>query len=519
MSRAQEDNIAFNTRVDARMAQSNRTLLNIASVSAASLLQIINQFLFFSILAKLYGAAAEADALAAALALPTFAAAVITGSLAYVLIPELVAKFENQEKQHEAWQLASYVGAFTFLVSALVGVFLFFGSATVCTFVYAKMSEPDLALTAKLLRILSLQVALTGLISWAQSVNHSRHQFMMPAIGGVAGTGLSLVIAMFYGEVSIIVIAWAINAGSAVSVVLHVLPLVGKLTKPKANTPNLLRLGMLLWPLILGAAFIRVDPIVDRVLASGDEGAIAHINYAQRIMMALLAIGSSTLALIAFPQLKQRLTNEGEAGFADHLALASRRLILVVVPVVAGFSVFSVRIISDLLQRGEFTAADSQTVGYLVIALMGMFIGASAGDLIARAFYTLGDTRTPTVLGALALVIALVVKIALFRQIGIWGIAIGVSFYYLLSMGLMAWVLMRRVQRNIFAGCGIYFLHALVGSAVACGCCNWIYATKLGSTWVAGPVGVIVYAFGLLAVRNRDAWYLIEIVKQRLIRG
>ena len=52
-------------------------------------------FVFFSILASLYGTLEESDALAAALVIPTVLSAILTGSIAYVLIPELVAQFDR----------------------------------------------------------------------------------------------------------------------------------------------------------------------------------------------------------------------------------------------------------------------------------------------------------------------------------------------------------------------------------------------------------------------------------------
>ncbi len=454
------------------MTRSQRTARNVMLVSTASLVQIIVQFLFQRVLAGAYGAGADADALAAALTLPTLFAAVVTGSLSYVLVPELVAKFHADDHSPDGWRMASFVGLLTSLISLVCSAVLWGCAEPICRMLYSTLADQPLLQTSELLRILSVQVLLSGLISWAQAIHHSRHVFLAPALGGVLGTAFTLAWAHRFGQEGISSLAWAINAGSLVSVSVHVLPLLRRLGAPRADVASLWRLATLFWPLLLGAVFLRLDPVIDRVLAarlaSQDPGAIAYINYAQRILMALLAIGTSSLAVVAFPQLAQRFEGEGNSGFAEHFSLAFRRLILLVVPMAIGFSGFSVWIVQDLLQQGEFTAHDATMVGLLIVALMGMFVGSSCGELLARGFYVLGDTKTPTLVGAIALSSGLVVKFILFAWIEIWGIALGVSCYSLLSAGIMAWILARRSPDSVFAGCLAVFVQSLRSTLLDC---------------------------------------------------
>ncbi len=505
------------------MNRPHRTARNVAIISLASFAQIVIQFLFQRVLAGSYGANVEADALAAALALPTLFAAIITGSLSYVLVPELVAKFGRIESEHQAWQLASYVGVITGLIGLVVSCLLWLYSPDICLWLYADLSHEQLQVTSGLLQILSIQVALTGWISWAQAIHHSRHNFLIPALGGLLGTSLSLVYAHQFAMQGIAQIAWAINLGSLVCVLVHILPLASRLAIPAATAADLLRLSRLFWPLVLGAAFLRIEPLVDRVLAaklaSIDPGSIAHINYAQRIMIALLAIGTSGLSVVAFPQLAQRFDGQGETGFAEHFGLAFRRLLLMVVPITMGVSAFAHNIVGDLLQQGEFTASDTRIVGWLMVSLMGMFVGASCGELLARGFYVLGDTRTPTVVGAVALAFGLAIKLVLFGMLGIWGIALGGSIYFVVSAAAMAWILSRRAQQSLFSGCPTVLLQSAMAAGVACIACYGIYQIIQPGTWLAAPMGAGIYFAVLLLLGNPDARQLLSALQHRLSFG
>ncbi len=508
------------------MSQGHRTAFNVICVSAATLLQIINQFIFMRILSVNFGAEQDAEAYNAAMIFPMVAVAIVTGSLAYVFVPELVSKFE-QEGDAVAWQLASYIGLVFSACCGLVTLVFLLGAEQVCGLYelldgrpiseQATLTEGQLQQRIGLLRILSLQVVLTGIISWAQAVHHSRHHFLLPAMGGVLGTGLTFVLAYLFGKNDISVIAWSVNAGSVLSLFIHVVSLAGRLAVPRADASNLLRLLNLFWPLLLGTAVIRLDPLVDRLLADSlnEPGAITYVHYSQRILAALLAIGTSSLAVIAFPQLAQRLTAEGHRGFAEHFALALRRTLLIVFPISIGLSVFAGPVISDLLEGGQWTENDTAVVSSLIVAMVGMFLGASTGELLARGFYVLGNTRTPTFIGVIALALGLIVKILLVQTIGILGIGIGVSFYFMTSATIMAIVLARRVDGSIFEGVLLYSLQATLASLIACGCCQLVYSMNWGSSWTAAPVGAVTYLCGLICLRNKETLRLLRTASRK----
>ena len=502
------------------MTQGNRTALNMMLVSGASLLQIVNQFVFVGIITAFHGATLDADAYLAALGVSMVLSAVITGSLGYVLVPELTAQFEHDDDHKRAWQLASFLGIVTIAISLLGTLWMFIGADGISRLFEEKtIGKQDLI--ASLLRILSVQAVLSGIISWAQSVHHGRHQFFLPAMAGVLGTGVSIAYALLASR-DIAQIAWAVNLGSLACIAVSVLPFATKLKMPFAESDRVWGLLIRLGPLVLGAALIRVDPLVDRVFASElDDGSITNIALARTIILALLAVGTGSLSVVAFPQLAKRLANEGMAGLSNHLSLALRRLVLIIVPIAVGFSAFHFRIISDLLVRGAFSSEDANTVGWLVVVYMGMFVGASAAELLARAFYVLGDTRTPTIIGAVSFLAGLGLKFLMFKplDLGIWGIACSVSIYYLVTAVWLAAILTQRIDRHIFERNAVYLVQAVLGACIACGGCYLIYSSSIGATWLAAPAGALAYFSTLLAFRNEEAWQLVEFVENSLAKG
>ena len=488
-----------------------RTPLNLIILMTASAAQVIIQLLIQVVLAYQFGARADADALSAALAIPTLISAIISGSLGYVLIPELVTCFSNPEQRLLGWRIAGMTGLVTGAVACLATALVMASAGLITRGLYGEFPEVQQDLVQRLLMQLAWQILLSALMGWALAIHHSRHSFVLPAVGGVVGTATTLLLAATTGAWGIQWVALAINAGSLVSLFFHLLTIAHRLQFGSIPLHHGWRIAQSLLPLILGGIYLRIDPVVDRALASAlDEGRVAQLHYAQRMVVALLGISTSGLSVIAFPQLASCLAAEGRAGFVEQFAQAARRLICLSMPIALGLSCYAVPVVSDLLQRGRFTAADSQVVGSLLIVYMGMFIAASWGELLARGFYTLGDTRTPTLVGAFALTLGLIAKWYSLPVWGIWGIAAATSAYTLLSVGIMAMWLVARNGRAIFGGTPRTLVQCLIAAACACGLC-WIpYTLALGRTWTAAPLGAATYLLMLWLVGNEDAQDLLR---------
>ncbi|MCC6511544.1 MAG: polysaccharide biosynthesis C-terminal domain-containing protein [Pirellulaceae bacterium] len=487
------------------------TTNNFVWLTASSAGQVVIQFLIQVVLAYQFGARAEADALAAALVVPVLLAAIISGSLSYVLVPDLVACFSDSQKRETGWRLAGIFGAATGTLALLASLLVMGSSVSIVHWLYGDLPDKEQQTAARLLSILAWQILMSTLVSWSLAVHHSRHSFIVPAMGGVWGTLVTLLLSVAYGRFGIHWIAIAINVGSLISLIIHVLPIIGHVRLGPVPRSHWSRLVWALLPLVLGSVYLRIDPVVDRSLASQlSEGSVAHLHYAQRMIVALLAISTSGLSVIAFPQLAGRLASEGQAGFVTHFALAMRRLVLIIVPIAIGFGCFATAVITDLLQRGRFTSADSQAVGSLIILFMGMFIGASWSELLARGFYTLGDTRTPTVVGLVTVTLGLLAKWFSLPYCGVWGIAGSTSLAFLLNGVMMSWLLASKTDRLILQGSLMTLLVALASAGIACAVCLVPYTWSLGRTWTAAPLGAATYVGMLWWLGNPDVRSLLS---------
>jgi putative peptidoglycan lipid II flippase len=296
-------------------------------------------------------------------------------------------------------------------------------------------------------------------------------------------------------------------AGSLLAAVLQLLFPLRHFRLQLRLDPEVKRFLWLCLPLVLGAAYFRLDPLVDRYLASGlPTGSVAHLGYASRIVSALLAAGTGGLAIVAFPNFAiQRAAGRPE-DLAGEVSHALRCLSVILVPIILGLGCYSRPVIRDLYQRGLFTADDTQAVALLVLLYLVMVMAAAFGDVAAKVFYAMSDTRTPTLIGCFGFTLGVLLKILLTRLVGVAGIVAATSAYFLLNSVIMSVLIFRRLGPQSFSGVAGAAMRSLAASIIAVLAVLPVLQIPLPMNSLVGAAcGAGVYFAALLLLRDELA--------------
>mgnify|MGYP003327576102 CR=1 FL=1 len=144
-----------------------------------------------------------------------------------------------------------------------------------------------------------------------------------------------------------------------------------KIIKPKFDK-NLRRLTIIAFPAILSGGVIHINLLVGRQIASHFEGAIAWLNYADRLYQLPLGVIGIALGSILLPTLsgKSHLNNPMEMNKAVHQCLKIAAVLTL--PATAALIIIPLPLISVLFERGLFSNLDSQsTAKALAIYALG----------------------------------------------------------------------------------------------------------------------------------------------------
>ena len=414
-----------------------RHTLQIGAMSAANILSnILFQWLVLTIL----GPGMESDALFAGMTVPQLFAAVVSSSLTHVLVPILAGE-SDADQRRDAWTLLVVSGAvFSVVMVTLVLTAKWWVPVTVPGF-----SPQAQALTTKLATISLLGMAFTGLNSVQLAMAFARERYTWadaaPATANILAVALLFWALPRYGVISA---AWI----SVVRLALQTLFLqrvMGRLVRIDLRSTALRDSWRRIAPMLAGASYYKMDPLVDRILlSSAQSGSLSLIYLAQQLYSAASQVIAKALAVPVIT----RLSSAHKRGDLDtsrsELRAASFRILIVCSVGIAGLLLVGNPLLAFGMGYGEFDASDAKILWILLVLMAGQFLGGSMGSLTAGAFYARGDTRTPTVLGSIAFTLGIALKIAMFKLFGMYGLAVAISAYYLFSLLLQTYVLWKR---------------------------------------------------------------------------
>ena len=270
-----------------------------------------------------------------------------------------------------------------------------------------------------------------------------------------------------------------------------------RLKRPKM-TPEVKRLLVLMGPAVLTGGVLQINIQVGRIIASAQDGAIALLQYADRINQLPLGIIGIAIGVVLLPEMSRAL-HAGDDKEVSNLQNRSLEFALMLtLPAAVGFMVIPDALVALLYERGAFTA---ETTALTAAALAAYAAGLPAYVLIKvfqPAYFAREDMRTPFYF-SLAMVIAnIVISLSLFPTLGHVGIAVATAVsawlnFILLSITLWLRGQYRPARRTLYRVAMIIIASAIMGGALYYG-----YAMVVGQLASAGVFVRAIMVLGLI---------------------
>ncbi len=164
--------------------------------------------------------------------------------------------------------------------------------------------------------------------------------------------------------------------------------------RPRFST-DLRRLLAIAAPSVLAGGVVQVNLLVGRQVGSYFDGAIAWLNYADRLYQLPLGTVGIAIGIVLLPDLSRRLKAGDVAGSSHQYSRATEFALFLTVPAAVALMVIPVPLISVLYERGAFTAADTWPTA-LTLAVYGAGLPAFVLQKVLQPLYfAREDTRTP----------------------------------------------------------------------------------------------------------------------------
>ncbi len=483
------------------------------------------------IVGAIFGTHADYDAYVAAFRIPDMLFQLVAGgALVSALLPTYTL-VRTREGEARGWQLASEVATLVLLLLVITAALVaLFARPLVEHLLVPDFSPEQQARTASLLRILLLSTVIFGASGLSMSLLNAHQHFFLPALAPVLYNlgiiGGALLLSRHWGVYGL---AWGVVAGAIMHFGVQVPGLwrVGMRFRPSLslNDPAVRNVLRLMGPRVVGLAAVQVNFLVNTILASGlSPGRLSALDYAFRVMLLPLGVFAQSVATAAFPTFAQQVAEGDIRGMRRALVALLRNILFLTLPATVGLFLLATPLVAVLFQRRAFNATSTALTAAALQAYAVGLCGHAAVEILARAFYSLHDTRTPVTIGVGAMGLNILLNIWWVHRWGHVGLALATSVATLLEGGLLSWMLQRRLGQLLDRQMGI----ALLKQVGATGLMGWVLASLLVLTrgWPAWatlslslPAGIGVYGGSALLLRTDELKDIGNLIAARLLRS
>jgi len=333
------------------------------------------------------------------------------GALASAFIPTFSGLLVRQERE-KAWRLASAIANLVLLVVGILAIISWWLAPQIVRYVLAPgfATNPiKVAQTIHLLRLMLPSAILFSLSGLVMGILNSHQIFFIPALTpSMYQLGMIFGVLILAPRMGIDGLAWGVVIGSAFHLGLQLPSLFrikgkyfGELGLQMAEVREVLRLFS---PRLIGVAVVQLNFWVNtRIASTQPEGSVTGIVLAFTLMLMAEAAIAQSVAIAALPTLSSQFALERMEEFRSTLASSLRGILLLAIPASLGLIILRKPIIMLLYQRGAFTEHSTQLVSWALFWYSVGLVGHCIVEILARAFYAMHDTRTPVIVGTLAM--------------------------------------------------------------------------------------------------------------------
>jgi putative peptidoglycan lipid II flippase len=430
------------------------------------------------------------------------------GALASAFVPTFTGYLTRRDGEG-AWRLASAVGNLVLLALSLAAGLAWLTAPWLVHHVLAPgFTDPaQIQLTASLLRVMLLSSVIFGISGLLMGILNAHGHFALPALAP-ASYRLGWVVGLLFlvPKLGIHGLAWGVVLGASLHLLVQLPGLCGRGGRFHPDlglrNPAVREVARLMAPRLLGVAVVQVNFLVNTILASGmAEGSLAAITLAFTLMIMPQAVIAQAIAIAALPTFSAQVARGEMAEMRATLASTLRGVLFLSLPASLGLVLLRRPLVALALQHGAFGQGSTDLVAWALLWYGAGLVGHSLLEIIARAFYAMHDTRTPVLVGAVAMSLNVLFSLgfsSLFLHLG-WaphgGLALANSLATALEC-LALLVLLRRRLGGLDIGRLRRGLMATLGASLALGLALWAWlgVTRGASVWVVGGAGAVLGA-------------------------
>ncbi|MDC7220387.1 MAG: murein biosynthesis integral membrane protein MurJ [Spirochaetales bacterium] len=473
-------------------------------VMACTLASRLLGFVREALINHFFGAGSSADVLRAIFNFPNNMRKLLAeGALSSAFIPELSRQLVEDESGKKAKSLtASILGLLLLITIPLTLLFIIFPGAAVN--ILTDFKDPaQTELGTRLMPLLISYIFFVSISALLMGVLNSHKRFFVPAITPVFFS-ISVIssVLLFHDRLGIFSMAMGVIGGGIGQILIQI-PSFRKLgysLKPSLSFKSEeFRRVMVSWgPILLTSSIFSVNQIIAQRFASMLEvGSISAMNNAIIFWQLPFGLFVNSLLTVIYPKMSRQVAAGDMDGLGESLIYGWRGLMAMLLPSAAVFMTIGAPIIAVAMQRGEFTSHNTLMAAEVLFAYSTGLLFVGAYNFSQRAFYALGDYKTPIKVSLVLVAVDILFSVLFLFvwKVGVSGLAYANTIAYFAGLFIYFFVIQKRV--TLSGGRKLLITLGKVFAALAAGLLwLWFMNRLWGNEWWTG--GYSFRALGIL---------------------
>lgn len=495
---------------------------------------IISKILGFGreiVLGSIYGTSIYSDAYIVSMNIPNVIFVSIGAAIATTFIP-LYHENEKNSGKKKSLEFTNNIINIVIVISIIVSIFILIFTEPIVKIFAMGFKDEALNITVKFTKIMIFGILFIGLTNIFRAFLNIKGEFVIPGLTGLPFNIIIILSIILSYKIDPVLLAIGTLIAMA-SECLFQIPSAFKngyryVPKINFNDDNLKKIIWLTGPVFIGIAVNQVNAMVDRTLASTlVEGSIAALNYANRLNGFVLGLFITSISSVIYPMLSRLSIEKNLKEFKSTVLDSVNIIILIIIPISVGAIVLANPIVSLLFERGAFdNNATQMTSVALAFYSIGM-IGFGLRDILGKVFYSLKDTKTPMLNGAMAMVLNIILNIILIRHMGHAGLAFATSISSIICIVLLFISLNNKIgyfgQKEIVKTLVKSLISAIIMGLLTVVSYNFISST-IGSGFIEKSIslalsvgiGAMAYALLIIVLKVKEVNIITSIIKKKL---
>lgn len=495
---------------------------------------IVSKILGFGreiVLGSIYGTSIYSDAYIVSMNIPNVIFVSIGAAIATTFIP-LYHENEKNSGKKKSLEFTNNIINIVIVISIIVSIFILIFTEPIVKIFAMGFKDEALNITVEFTKIMIFGILFIGLTNIFRAFLNIKGEFVIPGLTGLPFNIIIILSIILSYKTDPVVLAIGTLIAMA-SECLFQIPSAFKngyryVPKINFNDDNLKKIIWLTGPVFIGIGVNQVNAMVDRTLASTlVEGSIAALNYANRLNGFVLGLFITSISSVIYPMLSRLYIEKNLKEFKSTVLASVNIIILIIIPISLGAIVLANPIVSLLFERGAFdNNATQMTSVALVFYSIGM-IGFGLRDILGKVFYSLKDTKTPMLNGAMAMVLNIILNIILIRYMGHEGLAFATSISSIICIVLLFRSLNKKIgyfgQKEIVKILVKSLISAIIMGLLTVVSYNFISST-IGSGFIEKSIslalsvgiGAMAYVVLIIVLKVKEVNILTSIIKKKL---